>query len=208
MKNFYPTTLIQYLNTQIMSNKTSHEDTFYVEGMLKNDPFIVNRIYKEFYPGIRRMVTSNSGNADRAWDVFQDTLVVIFKMAQSPDFVLTCPFYNLLYPISKRVWLKELSKKSRSEVTIQDEDGYIDETNVEETIHQMERHALYKEKFVLLGEKCQALMKLVFDKKKMREIAVLLNHKNAHTTRQQHYKCRKKLTNLIQQDPKYKELKR
>lgn len=189
-----------------MRDKAPHEDTFYVEGMLKNDPFIVNRIYKEFYPGIRRMVTSNSGSADRAWDVFQDALVVMFKMAQSPDFVLTCPFYNLLYPISKKVWLKELSKKSRSEVTIQEEDGYIDEANVEDAIHQMERHTLYQEKFALLGEKCRALMKLVFEKKKMREITQILDYKNEQTTKQQHYKCKQKLIGLVRKDPRFDEL--
>jgi len=189
-----------------MSNKAPHEDTFYIEGMLKNDPFIVNRIYKEFYPGIRRMVTSNSGSADRAWDVFQDALVVIFKMAQSPDFVLTCPFYSLLYPVSKKVWLKELSKKSRSEVTIQEEDGYIDEANVENAIHQMERHTLYQEKFSLLGEKCRELMKLVFEKKRMREITQILNYKNEQTTKQQHYKCKQKLIQLVRKDPRFDEL--
>jgi len=110
-----------------MKDKTAHEESFYIEGMLKNDPFISKRIYEEFYPKIKRMVTSNSGGGDDAWDVFQDALIIIYKKAQSPDFMLTCPFYNFLYPISKHIWLKKLNKKSRTEVTIQDDNGYIDE---------------------------------------------------------------------------------
>ncbi len=190
-----------------MKDKTPHEESLFIEGMLKDDRFVVNRIYKEFYPRIKRLVTSNSGSADEAWDVFQDALIVIYKRAQSPDFVLTCPFYNFLYPISKHIWLRKLNKKSRQEVTIEDDEGYIDEANIENVIHETERHALYKEKFALLGEKCQALMKLVFDKKKMREIAKLLNYKSEQSAKQQHYKCKKRLTNLIQEDPRYLDFK-
>jgi len=193
--------------TQIMSNKTPHDDPFYVKGLLNDDPFIINQMYKEFYPKIKRMVTSNSGNADDAWDVFQESLIVIYKKAHNPDFVLTCPFYNYLYPVSKHIWLKKLKINSRTKVTIQDEDGYTDEANIENVIHETERQALYKEKFVLLGEKCQALMKLVFEKKKMREITQILNYKNEQTTKQQHYKCKQKLISLIRKDPRFKELK-
>lgn len=190
-----------------MGDKVPHEETSYIEGMLKNDPFVSKRIYDEFYPKIKRMVTSNSGDADDAWDVFQDAMLVIYKKALSPDFVLTCPFYYFLYPICKHIWLRKLNNKWNDKVTIQDEDGYIDEANIEEVIHQTERHALYKEKFVLLGEKCQQLMQLVFNKKKMREIAVILNYNNENTAKQQHYKCKKKLIALVRADIRFTELK-
>jgi len=191
-----------------MNDKAPHEESFYLEAMLKNDPFVTKRIYKEFYPRIKRMVTSNSGNADDAWDVFQDAMVVVYKRALNPDFVLTCPFYYFLRGISWNIWLRELRGRGlRPKVTFEDDDEYIDEANVEDAIHQMERHALYKEKFAELSEKCQRLIQLVFQKKKMREIAVLLNHKNAHTTRQQHFKCRKKLKELVQKDARFVELK-
>ena len=190
-----------------MSDKVPHKESFYIEALLKNDPFVSKRMYDEFYPKIRRMVTANSGNADDAWDVFQDAMVIIYKRALKPDFVLTCPFYNFLYPICRFVWLRKLNKKSRKEVTIQDEDGFIDEANIEDVIHQTERHALYKEKFVLLGEKCQQLMQLVFNKKKMREIAQILNYNNENTAKQQHYKCKKKLMALVRADIRFTELK-
>lgn len=191
-----------------MSDKVPHEESFYIEAMLKNDPFVTKRIYDEFYPKIRRMVTINSGNTDDAWDVFQEAIIVIYKRALDPNFVLTSPFYFFFYKVCWHIWMKEL--KSRGlfpKVTIENEDGYIDETNIEEVIRQMERYALYEEKFALLGEQCQKLIKLALQKTKMREIAVLLNYKNEHTTRQQHFKCKKRLTNSIQEDPRYKDLK-
>lgn len=190
-----------------MSDKVPHKESFYIEAMLKNDPFVCKRMYDEFYPKIRRMVTANSGNADDAWDVFQDALVIIYKRALKPDFVLTCPFYNFLYPICRFVWLRKLNNKSRKEVTIQDEDGFIDEANIEDVIHQTARQTLFKEKFVLLGEKCQQLIQLALQKKKMREIAVLLNYNNEKTARQQHFKCKKKLAELVRQDARFVELK-
>jgi len=191
----------------IMSDKVPHKESFYIEAMLKNNGFVGKRMYDEFFPKIRRMVTTNSGNADDARDVFQDAMVIIYKNALKPDFVLTCPFYNFLYPICKFVWLRKLNEKSRKEVTIQDEDGFIVEENIEDVIHQASRHKLFKEKFVLLGEKCQQVIQLALQKKKMREIAVLLNYKNEQTARQQHFKCKKQLIALVQQDARFAELK-
>lgn len=153
------------------------------------------------------MVTSNSGTETDAHDVFQEALIVIYKRAQSPDFVLTCPFYNFLYPVCKFIWLRKLNNPRRKWVTIEDENGYMDEANIEDVIHQTERHAFFKEKFEEIGEKCRQLIQLVLQKKKMREIAVLLGHKNEQTTKQQHYKCKKRLKSLIQEDPRYLEFK-
>jgi len=50
------------------------------------------------------------------------------------------------------------------------------------------------------------LMKLVFEKKKMREITQILNYKNEQTTKQQHYKCKQKLIGLVRKDPRFDEL--
>ncbi len=191
-----------------MSDKVPHEESFYIKGLLDDDRFVVKRLYDEFYPKIKRMVTSNSGNADDASDVFQEALVTIYKRAQSADFVLTSPFYYFLYGVCRNIWMRELDKrKRRPKVTIQDEDGYTDDTNIEDVIHQMDRHALYKEKFAQLGEKCRQLMQLVFNKKKMREIAKILNYNNEQTTKQQHYKCKKKLIALVRADIRFTELK-
>ncbi len=189
-----------------MEQKKAHKESFYIEGMLKDDPFIGREIYDKFYPKIERLVTLNSGGKTDARDVFQDALVVIYKKALKPDFILTCPFYNFLYPICKYIWLKKLTKKSRSEVTIQDDAGFIDEANIETVIHETERHRLYREKFAQLGEKCQAIINLVFEKKKMREIAELLGYNNEKTAKQQHYKCKQKLIKLVREDVRFSEM--
>jgi len=191
-----------------MSDKVPHEESFYIKGLLDDDRFVVKRLYDEFYPKIKRMVTSNSGNSDDASDVFQEALVTIYKKAQSPTFVLTSPFYYFLYKVCWHIWMRELDgKKRRPKVTIQDEDGYTDDTNIEDVIHQMDRHALYKDKFAQISEKCRQLMQLVFNKKKMREIAVILNYNNEQTAKQQHYKCKKKLIALVRADIRFTELK-
>jgi len=188
--------------------KVPHEESFYIEALLENNTFVVNRLYKEFFPKIRRMVTTNSGNADDAWDVFQNALVTIYKKAQSPDFVLTSPFYYFLYKVCWHIWMRELDRrKKRPKVTIDDENRFIDEVNIEDVIHQTERHALYKEKFAQLSEKCQQIIQLVLQKTKMREIAQTMNYNSADTAKQQHYKCKQRLIKFIREDNKFHDLK-
>ena len=188
-------------------NKTAHKESYYIDALLNNNRIIVKEIYDKFYPKIKRMVELNNGSPDDAKDVFQDALVEIYKKKKlKSDFVLTCPFYYFLYPICKNIWRRELKKKYRKEVTIKDPDGYIDEANIDDIIHQTERHALYKEKFALLSEKCQQLIQHVFSKKKMREIADLIGNKNEQTTKQGHYRCKKRLIELVTADDRFNEL--
>ncbi len=205
-KNLQLAIIFMCTNTISNMDKKAHEESYYIKGLLENDRKICQEIYDKYYAKIQSMVISNSGSKEAAKDVFQDALIIIYKKGLKPEFILTCPFYNFLYPISKHIWLKKLNKKSRSEVTIEDDGGFIDEANIEDVIHETERHALYREKFALLGDKCRALMSLVFEKKKMREIAEILEYNNEKTTKQQHYKCKQRLIKLVREDSRFNEI--
>lgn len=189
-------------------DKKPHKESYYIEGLLKDDRKISKEIYDKYYARIERLVTSNSGNKDEALDVFQDALVVVYKNGLKPGFVLTSSFYSYLYGISRNLWKKELEKrKNGGKVTIQDEEEYKSDVDIEKAIHEAEKYELYKEKFALLGEKCQSIMKLVFQKKKMKEIAEKLGYNNDKTAKQQHYKCKQKLIKLIRDDSRFDDFK-
>lgn len=188
--------------------KVPHEESYYIEALLGNNTFVINKLYEKYYPKIKGMVTANSGNADDAWDVFQNAMATIYKRAKSPDFVLTSPFYYFLYKVCWHIWMRELARrKKRPKVTIEDDNGFIDDVNIDDVIHQMERYALYKEKFAQLSEKCQQIIELKLQRIKMKEIAQTMNYNGASTAKQQHYKCKQRLIKLIEEDSKFDDLK-
>ena len=87
------------------------QDQNLLEGLLKGDPAAVNQLYKRHFPGIVKMVTSNSGSEEDAQDLFQDAVMVIFEKARSNKLSLTSSLYTYLYAICRNLWLKKLRKK-------------------------------------------------------------------------------------------------
>ena len=84
-----------------MSQK-KHADHIYVEALLKNDSRVLSKVYEKFSPKIVAMVVKNSGCADDAQDIIQETLVTIFHQASEKNFILTCPFDAYFYLLCKR----------------------------------------------------------------------------------------------------------
>ena len=54
-----------------------HEDHKYIEALLKNDSRLLSELYKKFSPKIVYYIKNNSGDADAAQDIIQETLVTI-----------------------------------------------------------------------------------------------------------------------------------
>ena len=122
-------------------------------------------------------VKKNSGNADDAQDIIQETLVTIYHQAKEKNFILTCPFDAYFYLLCKRRWLNELKKRGNNRVTIIEDVTSIteeQEQQVEETELFEQQHQLFELKFKELGTKCQELLKATFKIKSMEEVAEFL----------------------------------
>ena len=104
-----------------MSEKKIHEDQKYIDGLLKNNSFIIQAIYDKFVPKVVNYIKQNSGSSDKAQDVIQDTLITIYNQASEKNLQLTCPFDAYFFLLCKRKWLNELKKFSNKEVTINEE---------------------------------------------------------------------------------------
>src|ERR1035437_5799559 len=87
-------------------------DNQYIEGLRLSDNAVIHTIYKKFYPTIMRMVLNNNGTEQEAKDVFQESILVLYHHVQKQSFILTCALQTYLYSIAKRLWLKQLHKKS------------------------------------------------------------------------------------------------
>jgi DNA-directed RNA polymerase specialized sigma24 family protein len=62
----------------------------------------------DMFPAVNQYIKTNSGFADDARDVFQDTLVVLYKKVHSGDLTLTVPLKVYLLAIAKNCWLQKL----------------------------------------------------------------------------------------------------
>jgi RNA polymerase sigma factor (sigma-70 family) len=176
-------------------------------GICKSDVHVLKSLYLELYPSIRHFVILNSGNEDDAKDVFQETLVVLYRKLKNPDFKLTSSLRTFLYSVGRYIWLNELDNRKRNiELYSVNEDFLIEETGVIETIEYNERLRLYREKFEELSDDCKRVLKMFLNNIPIREITKVMGYSSDQHTKNRRFRCKKSLINKIHECSKYKEL--
>jgi len=191
-----------------MGEKKIHEDQKYIDGLLKNNSFIIQAIYDKFVPKVVNYIKQNSGDTDKAQDVIQETLITIYKQANEKNLQLTCPFDAYFFLLCKRKWLNELKKLSNKEVTINEEVLSIDDEAQElafETSVFGEKQALFTDMFNQLGTACKDLLTATFKIKSMEEVAKSLGVTYAYARKKKSL-CIGKLTELVQGSPKFNQI--
>lgn len=183
---------------------TALTDQDLLNGLKTNNYQTLNKIYATYLPKISTMVIRNKGTKEEARDVFQEGLVVLFNKVQSPDFEFTSGFYNYFYQVCKFIWLRQLKKKYRTEVTLDEEERLGDRVNIESELIETEKRQFYKKKFALLKEDCQNVLQSFFDGKPLNEIAQKMGYTNEYVKRKK-FKCKEKLVKLIKEDKQFSE---
>ncbi|WP_055435972.1 RNA polymerase sigma factor [Lacinutrix algicola] len=191
-----------------MSGKKIHEDQKYIEGLLNNKSFIIQTIYDKFVPKVVNYIKQNSGDADKAQDIIQETIVTIYNQAKEKGLQLTCPFDAYFFLLCKRKWLNALKKNNNKEVTINEEVLSIDDDAQElafETSLFGEKQALFNEMFQKMGTACKDLIKATFKIKSMEDVAKSLGLTYAYARKKKSL-CIGQLTKLVQESPKFNQL--
>ena len=97
------------------------------------------------------------------------------------------------------------AKKSSKEVTIPDDAKYLSGELPDLDFAAMERRKLFDKAFARLGEDCQKLLLLFFQKVRMEEIARLMGYSSSYARRRK-FMCKEHLTELVKSYPEYFEL--
>ncbi len=74
-----------------------------------------------------------------------------------------------------------------------------------ETINDREKQLLFQKHFMKLGTACQNILLHFFNGKSMMEISYLMNYSKGYS-RKKKFECKKKLLEMIEADPLYREL--
>ncbi len=67
-----------FQNTDNITVMIHYSDEAILEGLRLRSDFIINFIYKEYFPLIRFLVTENGGAEEDAEDIFQDGIIIIY----------------------------------------------------------------------------------------------------------------------------------
>ncbi len=179
-----------------------------IDGLKKSDNNVLEYVYKKYFPVVRFFVIKNSGTDEDAQDVFQESLILIYKRLKDESLDLTCSFKTYLYSVCRIQWLRQLEKrKVRNEVVTDDQVFIHLDEDFEGLAAQQEQYRIYQKHFQLLHKDCQEILQLFLKKVPLKEIALKMNIKSDKYLKKRKYSCKEALVKRIQNDPDYKRLR-
>ncbi len=178
----------------------------YLSAILSGDRTAIRQMYTTLFPVIRRLIQEYGGSEEDAKDVFQDAVIVVYEKAQHPDFKLTSKFSTFLYSVCLNIWRSRRQKKSAAELTIPEHAKYIVDESSQVDFLQLERTKLFYKALRRLGEDCQNLLELFFQKRSMNEIAQVMGFASEGYARVRKSHCKERLVEIIKNDPAFREL--
>ena len=180
-------------------------DLAYLQGVLSNDAPLLESIYRKFLPVVFGMVHRNCGTFEDAKDVFQEALLVVYKHAARPEFQLTSSFESYLLGIARFIWLRQLKKTSRTQVTNEVPERFDVAADIEQQVIETEKHTLYRDNLKQLGVDCQQLLQRFFNREPLNKIAGDMGYSPDYVKKKNKV-CKEKLISLIQDDPRFNEI--
>lgn len=177
--------------------------------MQKEDPIVTliregrreeafRKVYEHF-PMIRRMVLQSGGSQDQAKDIFQDAVIVLYRMLQNTERTMTASSSTLLYSIARNQWYKKLRDNKefhRSDEVWQEVEDLREEDAEEE--EKMQPAFMAEQVFNGLGDPCATLLKMFYyENRTMEYIAGVLNYSSDKTAKAQKYKCMERAKKIL-----------
>jgi RNA polymerase sigma factor (sigma-70 family) len=193
------------INTLDLSKEYTKEKI--IEGIIRGDSEILKFLYQENFRKIRFLITTNNGSEVDAEDIFQETLVVLFRKLRETNYQITSSLNTFIYAVARTMWLKELnSRKIKAEI-FDTEDSYIsDLPDIIDLIEKNERLKLFREKFEELSNDCKKVLNMFLNNLSIKDITRIMGYSSEQHTKNRQYRCKKSLIEKIKNSNKYKEL--
>lgn len=185
--------------TYILPKDLTDQDL--IQGILLGDNLVIGKLYKLFYPTIARMIINNSGSEDEAKDIFQESVMVLYNRVTENEFELNSKLSTFLYAVSRRLWLKQLTRKGNLAST-SDISDFEDILQIEDDIEKHEEKESKFERMNLalheLGEPCKTLIKDFYIKNmSMKDIQEKFGYTSTDNAKTQKYKCLQRLKKIF-----------
>lgn len=149
----------------------------------------------QLYPKIERLILSKGGQKQDASDVFQESLIILFRNLEKTNFTLTSSFYTYLYSVSRFIW----SDMQKKELNIISKEVNLNEENIFETLQEEKRFKLAEDAFSELGQRCKKLLLLFYHQgMSFKDIATVMQFSSEKIAKNQKYKCLSKARVIYQ----------
>ena len=183
------------------------KDDYLLTSLIEGDEKGIAEIYTQVFPKVASFVTKNKGQYVDAEDIFHKVLIQLATRIKIQEFSLTTSFDGYVFTACKNLWRRELNKSKAWVTKDKISEPMDDEKDMALAILDQERWELYKEAFERLSDNCKQILGYFFDKLSYKDIVAKTSYSSETVVRQRVFKCKAKLSEYIQSDVRFKELK-
>ncbi|MFK8102010.1 MAG: RNA polymerase sigma factor [Saprospiraceae bacterium] len=180
--------------------------------LLKSSVFLdndeaMNSLYAVMYRKVLHFILKNSGSEQDADDIFQDSLMVLYKLAKRDQLDNVTNIQSYFFSICRNLWYKALNKKQKT-TTLTEEHHLLPEAAMQiSTMLALEKSDFLDQLLKSLGESCRSvLIYYYYDRLKMKEIMKRMDFSSEQVAKNKKSRCMKKLKELIAANPGFKDL--
>lgn len=182
-----------------------YSDEAILEGLRLRSDYIINFVYKEYFPLIKFLVHDNGGSGEDAEDIFQDGIIILYNKISLNELTLTCSFKTFMYSVCRNLWLQKLNKRKAIFDKLTDVEEFIDlpqDLLKEASLAEAEMHRIIQIHFLALPDDCQKVLKLFLKNIPLRDIAGIMGFKTENYAKTRKYLCKEELKKRIADDPR------
>jgi RNA polymerase sigma factor (sigma-70 family) len=177
-----------------------------LEGVRTRNAAVLNFIYRNFFPHVEQYVSHGGGTPEDARDVFQESLIIMFRFMQQNPPPEVKDFNGYLFGVCKNVFLK-FREKRKPNIPLPGEYNYEvipppDSVEFDSNF----KYALFQKHFLALDEDSRLVLKMFYEGSSLKEIAEKMGYKDEGYAKRKKYLCQKMLIERIKEDPEYREL--
>jgi len=177
-----------------------------IEGIIRGDQYTLNHFYRKQTDYVGGFILGNQGNLEDVEDTVQEALIELYKKLKFDGLQIKSSISTYFFGMCKNIWLTRLKSKKRLIIRDIKADGKEDvNDSLKNYLEEDEKRHLYLRSFQKLNDENRLVLGLYFDGKSMREIAKTMGFTEGNT-RKKKFKAKKKLMEIIEKDPMYREL--
>lgn len=175
-------------------------DSAIIDGIRQQDDQILNWLYDNYLETVRHHVIRNKGTESDVPDVFQESIIALYRQITTDGFSLNTELRGYFFGIARNIWNAQLRKKLRNTGIDRDfpEENEVDDPNL--LLEKIVNRAFRK-----LSDDSRMILSLYSEGYSYSDIAVKMNLKNETYARRKKYLSKEALMELVKADPEYKD---
>lgn len=183
-----------------------------LDGIKNGNNKVLHFIYQNYFASIKKMVLSKRGNEDLAYDIFQESLVVIYKKLMNEELeIQKSSFFTYFYSVCRITLFRYYSINAKdvlpTALDIKEiELIYSDFEEEQRLIIDGIKEQLFHHYLSQISEACVKVLRLVMAGISSAEIAEELGFTSDSYVRKRKKICLETLIEMIKKDPKSREL--